>query len=242
VALQAPTIGNAYAATLAFSPDLLGIFLIGSSTENRTSQYQFLADRCSKEFLALYLEQDPDILSRISEPSPELCFLPRLISPCACTDLAYFPRRTEKRFIGAVTLRERKYTLWTRPACEMFSLTANLRTLFRECAPTCCRKLAVVRGTAQSNHDSSQPPDEHMRNILESFSTLKKRFSEDADAVKIIERETDLANDLIAETEPPDPKVSPRTLGPWNPLRKCTAREVSLTILMMSRRARSSAG
>lgn len=33
-----PTIGDAYAATLAFSPDLLGIFLSGSSTENLTSQ------------------------------------------------------------------------------------------------------------------------------------------------------------------------------------------------------------
>ncbi len=33
-----PTIGDAYAATLAFSPDLLGVFLSGSSTENLLAQ------------------------------------------------------------------------------------------------------------------------------------------------------------------------------------------------------------
>ena len=33
-----PTIGDAYAATLAFSPDLLGIFLSGSSTDNLLAQ------------------------------------------------------------------------------------------------------------------------------------------------------------------------------------------------------------
>lgn len=56
-----------------------------------------------------------------------------------------------------------------------------------------------------------------MQNILESFSTLKKQFSEDEDALKIIERETDLANEWIAETESPEPKVSPRTLGTLEP-------------------------
>ena len=78
-------------------------------------------------------------------------------------------------------------------------------------------KLADVRRNVQSNHDSSDPPDEHMQTILESFSTLKKRFSEDEDAVKIIERELDLANEWIAESAHPEPKVSPRTLGTVEP-------------------------
>ena len=81
-------------------------------------------------------------------------------------------------------------------------------------------KLADVRKNVQKNHDSSDPPDEHMQTILESFRTLKKRFSEDEDAVKIIERETDLANEWIAEIEPPEPKVTPRTLGTVEPVEK----------------------
>jgi len=77
-------------------------------------------------------------------------------------------------------------------------------------------KLKEVRLGVQSNH-SSDPPDEHMQDVLESFSTLKAQFSGDEDAVKLIEREIDLANQWIAETETPEPRVSPRTLGVVEP-------------------------
>ena len=59
-----------------------------------------------------------------------------------------------------------------------------------------------------------------MQNILETFDTLKKRFGENEDLFKIIKRETDLANDWIAETEPPEPKVSQRILGSVEPSEK----------------------
>jgi hypothetical protein len=52
-----------------------------------------------------------------------------------------------------------------------------------------------------------------MQGILESFSTLKKRFGEDERLVKLIERETDLVNAWISATETPEPKVGPRVLG-----------------------------
>jgi hypothetical protein len=77
--------------------------------------------------------------------------------------------------------------------------------------------LADVRRSVQENHDSSESPGQYMQHILESFSTLKKCFIDDEDAVKIIERETDLANAWIAETELPEPEVSPRTLGTVEP-------------------------
>ena len=81
-------------------------------------------------------------------------------------------------------------------------------------------KLACVRQEVQRNYDSSEPPDEHMENTLEMFSTLKNRFGEDENAVKTIEREIDFANEWIAETEPPEPKVSPRILGSVEPSEK----------------------
>jgi acyl-CoA synthetase (AMP-forming)/AMP-acid ligase II len=81
-------------------------------------------------------------------------------------------------------------------------------------------KLGNVRENVQRNYGSSDSPDEHMQNIFESFSSLKKRFSGDEYAVKIIERETELANEWIAETEPSEPKITPRTLGTVEPSEK----------------------
>jgi len=267
-----PTIGDSYATILAFSPDLLGIFLTGSSTENLTSQvtcgnvgfekavvvpkslfpmmvvrlrefsasdkfkvewmsswsarwtlYRFLASRCSKEFLALYLEQDPDILKQVSEPGMSLSFSPEADLAVRLHQFDLLPEANRKKFIETISnfaiegddvlALDDDGMRGVFTDSEFESLSQTVRT---ELLP----RLGVVRATVQSNHDSSEPADEHMQNVLESFSTLKKRFSDDADAVRIIQRETDLANEWIAETEPPEPKVSPRTLGTVEPAEK----------------------
>lgn len=263
-----PTIGDAYATTLAFSPDMLGIFLSGSSTENLTSQvtcgnvgvekavvlpkslfpmmitrlrefsttdkykvqwlsswgarrtlYRFLASRCSKEFLSLYLEHDPDILDRVSEPGSGLSYSPEVDLAVRLHALELLPEANRKKFVEAVS----KYALEGEDVHALADsgmrgvfTDSEFELLVQTARTNLIPQLAVVRAAVQSKH-SSEPPDEHMQNILESFSTLKRRFSEDQEAVRIIERETDLANEWIAETEPPEPKVSPRTLGAVEP-------------------------
>jgi hypothetical protein len=49
-----------------------------SSWEASRKLYRFLANRCSKEFLALYLDRDPDILKRVSEPGLSLSAVPEV--------------------------------------------------------------------------------------------------------------------------------------------------------------------
>lgn len=250
-----PTIGDAYATTLAFSPDLLEIFLSGSSTETLTLQitcgnvgvekavvvpkalfpmmvarlrefsasdkykvqwlsswgarrtlYRFLADRCSKEFLALYLEQNPNILKRVSEPGLSLSAVPEVDLAVRLHGFGLLPEENRKNFIETVS----NYAIEGKDVSALDD--AEMRSIFTDnefdglvetVRTDLLPKLADVRMKVQSNHDSSESPDEHMQNILESLSTLKKRFSEDEDAVKIIERETVLANEWITETQPP---------------------------------------
>jgi hypothetical protein len=79
--------------------------------------------------------------------------------------------------------------------------------------------LANVRCNVESDYDydSSQEPEEHMETMLESLNTLRNIFSENEDTVKTIEHELALANEWIAESNPPEQKVSPRTLGAVTP-------------------------
>jgi hypothetical protein len=74
-------------------------------------------------------------------------------------------------------------------------------------------RLSDVRRETQLNYQSDEPPDEHMQSLLESFDTLVKLFGDDVDAAKIIEQETRLANEWIAENEHEEANREPRILG-----------------------------
>lgn len=267
-----PTIGDAYATILALSPDLLGIFLSGSSTDNLTAQvtcgnvgvekavvipkslfsmmiarllefsasdkykvqylsswwarrtlYRFLASRCSKEFLALYLEQDPDVLKRVSEPSSSLSFSPEVDLAVRLHGFGLLPEDNRKKFVVTVSnfaIEGDDVLALDDDGMRGIFTDIEFDQLVEAVRTNLLPKLADVRMTVQGNHDSSALPDEHMQNILESFSTLKKRFGDDADAVIIIQRETDLANEWIAGTESPEPKLIPRIFGAVEPAEK----------------------
>ncbi len=64
----------------------------------------------------------------------------------------------------------------------------------------------------QSNRPSSEPPEEYMQPLLESFDTLKKRFGDDTEAAKIIDRAIRRTNQWIGENTPEEPERSPRKL------------------------------
>lgn len=264
-----PTIGDAYAATLAFSPDLLGIFIRGSSTENLLAQvtcgnvgvekavvipktlftgmigrlrefsgsskykvgwmsswhskwtlYGFLATRCSKEFLAMYLLDSPDLLKKVAEPGLSLSASPELKLAIRLHAMDLFPEGYRKTFTEAVAAYaingDDLRALSDRTLEGVFTereFADLLETVRLELVP----RLADVRFEVQSNHDSSVPPHEHMQDFLESISTLKDRFSDDADALEIIEREAEFAQQWINEAEQPEPQIDPRKLGAVQP-------------------------
>lgn len=264
-----PTIGDAYAATLAFIPELLEIFLTGSSVDNLTSQVtcgnvgvekavvvpkplfpemitrlleftksdqhktewmakwgakrtlqQFLANRCSKEFLSMYLEHDPELVNRIAEPTLYLSSGTEVRLVVCLHKFDLFPEHSRKKFIETVSDFAVK-------GYDMYALrNEGIRSVFTDnefddfvqsVRSNLLPRLRDVRLEVQGQYEPSEPPDEHMQLVLESFDTLKKQFGNEVEATEIIERELRLANEWIAETDPPEPKVSPRTLGTVEP-------------------------
>jgi hypothetical protein len=260
-----PTIGDAFALTLARSPDLLGIFLLGSAPENLIEQVtcgnvgieravmvpkslypqmiarlaeftasekyksqhlaiwgakwslqSFLSRRCSKEFLALYLQTNPELLDQACHPGLRLNSSSEVRLATRLHELGLLPEEKRKAFVQAVSeyaiAGEDVYALdddeirnvFTDP--EFDTLVVRVRT---ELLPT----LSRVREREQDEYRDDEPADEHMEHMLDSLEKLKGKFSDDPEAARIIKREIDLAKDWISDHDRERPEKASRSLG-----------------------------
>ncbi len=175
---------------------------------------RFLARRCSKEFLSLYLDENPDLVDRVSQPG--LYAFTEVALAVRLHELRLLPEDKRKKFVATVTEHTVRgddlYGLddvGIRSVFEEHEFEELLQTVRTQLLP----RLSDVRIDWQLNRESSEPPDEHMQQLLESFETLKKHFGDDAGAAAILEREAHLANEWIAENTVEKSDRKPRTLG-----------------------------
>jgi len=261
-----PTIGDAYAAILVQSPELLGIYIQGSAPERLMAQVtcgdvgiekavivprtlfpqvlarliefssggsyrspalaswearsilqRFLSHRCSKEFLAVYLEKNPEVLDQVAEPGLYLNAVPEVGLAVRLREVGLLPGDVRAKFVATVSdyavSGEDLYALESKKIRSIFEddeFDALLKRIRMELVP----RLDDVRWDRQLNHDSGRSREEHMQQLLSSFNTLKRRFGDDKDVVQIVDREIGHANEWIGEDTPPEqPERSPRVLG-----------------------------
>ena len=179
---------------------------------------RFLARRCSKEFLSLYLEDNPKIFGKVSELGLSAFSVVSLAT--RLHEFGLLPEENRKRFVVTVSgYAVRGDDLYALDDLDIQSLFKDdeFEKLLQNVRTQLLPRLDDVRIEAQHNHQSSEPPDEHMQPLLESFETLERLFGDDVHAAKIIERETNLANEWIAENEPEEPERAPRILGNVQP-------------------------
>ncbi|MBI3372372.1 MAG: hypothetical protein HY017_11535 [Betaproteobacteria bacterium] len=176
----------------------------------------FLSRRCSKEFVALYLEHHPDLLDRVSEPGLFLDTVTEVRLAERLHEFGLLPEDKRKKFVETVS----NYALEGQDADALDD--EGIRSLFKDDEFEQLRervrtellpRLDGVRREWESNHRSDDAPEEHMQQLLESFETLKKCFGDDESATKIIDREIRQTNEWISEYTPEEPKRSPRKLG-----------------------------
>lgn len=182
----------------------------------KSALQRFLARRCSKEFLSLYLEEDLDLVDRVSEPGLFLHAVPEVDLAVRLHELGLLPENKRKKFVATVS----EYAL---RGDDLYGLDdVDIRSVFEDhefeellqnVRTQLLPRLSDVRLDWQLNHESSEPPDEHMQQLLESFETLKKHFGDDAGTAAIVERETRLADEWIAENTAEEPDREPRALG-----------------------------
>lgn len=260
-----PTIGDAFASVLARSPDLLGIFLLGSATENLIEQvtcgsvgieqavmvpkplypqmiarlteftasekyksqhlaiwgakwslHSFLTRRCSKAFLTLYLQTTPELIDKVCRPGLLLSSSSEVALAMRLHEFGLLPEENRKIFVEAVSAYaisgEDVYALDDEDIRSVFTDTefdALVARVRADLLPRLCR----VREDEQKGYSANEPADEYMEHMFETFKTLKDKFGDDAESVRIIDREIDLAKDWINDNDQVRPDRAPRSLG-----------------------------
>jgi hypothetical protein len=260
-----PTIGDAYAEMLVQSPEMLGIYIRGSSPDrlvdqvtcgdvgiknavivpkplfslmlNRLREFAssksftssvlstwgarrvlqgFLSRRCSREFLSMYVEQNPGLLEQVAEPGLYLNAIPEVYLAARLHEMGLLPEQQRRKFVETVSTYaiqgEDTYALHDDGIRSLFT-DDEVEELRESVRAELLPRLDDVRREWQFNHHSGDTPEEHMQQFLASLYYLRKCFLDDEGAVEIIDRETDYANEWIGEQAEDETGRSPRRLG-----------------------------
>lgn len=169
----------------------------------------FLAWRCSKEFVTEYLAQHPKTLERVSEPGLYLSAVSEVNLAIRLHELALLPETNRQEFVRTVTdyaiKGEDFYALESERIRQLF--TAEEVAAFHErVRDELLPNLADIRRNWEIEARSDQSPDEYMEPLLESMSSLQEDFSGEPAVVEAIEHEISQARDWIAERMDENPK------------------------------------
>jgi Novel STAND NTPase 3 len=180
----------------------------------RSRIMDFLARRCSKEFLLFYLEKHVELLDRVAEPGLMLSAVSEVDLAARLHKHGLLPEPQRLKFLETVSgyaLRGEDLdalsdydirSIFTDQEFEEFR-----EQLHTELVP----RLADVRRDWQSNYTGSDDSaDSFMEPLKESLKALTDEFPGDVEVKAIVDRETDLVNNWIAEHSEEEPDDKPR--------------------------------
>ena len=156
----------------------------------------FLASRCTKDFLSLYLQEKVRLPRQFEEQGPYLNVVPDVRLAKTMHEFGLLPDEQRRNFVKVVS----NYTLegWDVSALE----DADIRTLFTEnefkdliqrTKYELLPRLDEVRWDWEFNYSSEELPEDYMQPLFEILDTLKAQFGDEENMVRVIDRvETDL--------------------------------------------------
>jgi hypothetical protein len=173
-----------------------------SSWSARTEVINFLAFRCSKEFLTRYIRDHPEILDDVSTPGLFLSAVSEVDLAVRLHEFGLLTEDYRKRFVAKVSSYaiegEDLYALESQRIKRVFT-KAELDELRLRVRTELLPKLSEVRRTWQSDRISDSNAEEQMQPFLDSLSALKKEFADEPAVTRLVDRETKRTENWISE-------------------------------------------
>lgn len=176
----------------------------------------FLARRCTKEFLSMYLQRNAGLLDEISQPGLFLDTVPEVRLARRLHEFGLLPEDKRRRFVETVS----NYALEGQDAYALSD--EGMRTLFTDAEfddlvqrarTELVPQLDDIRHEWEYGYPSDGQPEDYMQQFIEFLSSLKQRFGDDEEIVRAIEHEIKRTNEWIDEHSQGELDISPRELG-----------------------------
>lgn len=162
----------------------------------------FLANRCSKEFLSLYLQGNPGLLDQVAEPGLFLDTVPEVRLAKRLYEVGLLPEEKRRKFVETVsnyTLEGQDADVLDDDGIQSLFTDNEFEELVNRVRMDLLPRLGEVRREWESNHSSREAPEESMQQLLELFDSLKKQFGDDESATILIDREIQRTREWIDE-------------------------------------------
>jgi energy-coupling factor transporter ATP-binding protein EcfA2 len=166
---------------------------------------RFLANRCSKEFLELYLKANPNMLNDVENPGLMLDAVPEVRLAMRLHEVGLLPEDKRKQFVETVS----NYAVEGQDAAAlndegirlMFTID-EFDELGRRVRAELLPRLVDVRRDWEFNYSSDQDPEEYIQPLLDIFDSLKKLGGADNATTMLVEHEERKAREWIDEQTP----------------------------------------
>jgi hypothetical protein len=173
----------------------------------------FLANRCSKEFLRIYIELHPAILDQVAEPG--LC-----LSAVSEVDLAYTLHRYDLLPEEQRLLFIKKVSEYAISLKDLYGLRSEyIRSIFKEEELTDLKKnleenvIPVIDQITQdwkSKYNRSKDASDYMQPLIDNYEILKEEFSEDVSIRISIDNELSDLGSWLEENDEGAPEIPER--------------------------------
>lgn len=182
---------------------------------------EFLLRRCTREFLAVYIEGHPDLLDRIACPGLMLSAVPEVRLVSRLHDDGLLPEPQRLKFVHCVSgyaLRGEDLDALTEPHIRSVFTKQEFKEFREQIRGELIFNLDDVRRDWEMNYSSSESAGEFMDPLLESLGKLKDEFAGDDDVEATVDREIKRLNEWIADNTGPEPEeIAGRKLGVETP-------------------------
>ncbi len=170
-----------------FSNTLLSVFNVKERLQ------RFLAYRCSREFLTVYIQNDARILDDVSAPRRYLSSAPEVSLATRLHEFDLLPEDQRRDFVETVSdyaVNCEDAGALTDKGIKAIFTEDEFRELVQKLRVELIPRLTDVRSDWEFNYPSDEDPRDYMQPLMDLFDSLGDLFADNESIIQDIESET----------------------------------------------------